>query len=90
MNRQTILEALADDAGQDALFRQADQVRKKQVGDTVQLRGVVHFSNYCRCNDLYCGLLKDNDRCKRFRMTEDEIVDTALAIAEAGLHTVVL
>ena len=90
MNRETILEALSDAAGQDALFRQADQVRKKQVGDTVQLRGVVHFSNYCRCNDLYCGLLKDNDRCKRFRMTEDEIVDTALAIAEAGLHTVVL
>lgn len=90
MNRQTIRERLGDHAGQEALFAEADRVRREQVGDTAQLRGVVHFSNYCRCNDLYCGLLKDNGQCKRFRMTEDEIVDTAMAIAEAGLRTVVL
>jgi biotin synthase len=90
MNRETILDALRDEAGQEALFEQADLVRRDRVGDDVQLRGVVHFSNYCRCNDLYCGLLKDNEGCKRFRMTEDEIVDTALAVAGAGLHTVVL
>jgi biotin synthase len=90
MNRETILDALRDDLCQEALFRQADQVRREQVGSDVQLRGVVHFSNYCRCNDLYCGLFRDNDQCKRFRMTEDEIVNTALAVAEAGLHTVVL
>jgi len=90
MKRETILNALQDGVCQEALFRQADQVRRSHVGNDVQLRGVVHFSNYCRCNDLYCGLLKDNVQCKRFRMIEDEIVDTALAIAEAGLHTVVL
>jgi biotin synthase len=90
MNRQTIRERLGDHAGQEALFAEADRVRRERVGDTAQLRGVVHFSNYCRCNDLYCGLLKDNGQCKRFRMTEDEIVDTAMAIAEAGLRTVVL
>lgn len=90
MNRKSILEALRDEAHQTALFEQADQVRRDQVGDAVQLRGVVHFSNHCRCNDLYCGLLKDNVQCKRFRMTEDQIVNTALAIADAGLRTVVL
>ncbi len=90
MNREEILEALRDAAGQEALFDQADQVRRSRVGDTAQLRGVVHFSNHCRCNDLYCGLLRDNDGCKRFRMDPDQIVDTALAIAEAGLRTVVL
>ena len=90
MNRHTIIDALRDEANQEALFNQADQVRREQLGDEAQLRGVVHFSNYCRCNDLYCGLLKDNGQCKRFRMTEDEIVETALAIADAGLRTVVL
>ncbi len=90
MNRAMILDGLKDEAGQAALFDTADAVRHDQVGDDVQLRGVVHFSNYCRCNDIYCGLLRDNHQCKRFRMTEDEIVDTALAIADAGLHTVVL
>ncbi len=90
MNHDEILEALRNAAGQDALFAQADQVRRTCVGDTAQLRGVVHFSNYCRCNDLYCGLLRDNTQCKRFRMDPDQIVDTALAIAQAGLKTVVL
>jgi biotin synthase len=90
MNRKTICDALRDEENQEDLFQQAAQVRQEQVGNTAQLRGVVHFSNYCRCNDLYCGLLKDNAQCKRFRMTEDQIVDTALAIAEAGLQTVVL
>ncbi len=90
MNRAEILDALQDAANQEALFARADQVRRTQVGDTAQLRGVVHFSNYCRCNDLYCGLLRDNNACKRFRMDVNQIVETALAIAEAGLHTVVL
>ncbi|WP_320169416.1 [FeFe] hydrogenase H-cluster radical SAM maturase HydE [Maridesulfovibrio sp.] len=90
MNRKDILDALLDESGQETLFEKADRVRRDQVGDTAQLRGVVHFSNYCRCNDIYCGLLKDNDQCKRFRMTEDQIVETALSIAEAGLKTVVL
>jgi biotin synthase len=39
---------------------------------------------------LYCGLCKQNDKAKRFRMSEDQIVQTALSIAEAGLGTVVL
>ena len=90
MNRNTILDALKDQTGQTGLFAAADRVRKENLGDTAQLRGVVHFSNYCRCNDLYCGLLKNNTQCRRFRMSEDKIVDTALAIARAGLKTVVL
>jgi len=90
MDRESIRDALQDEANQEALFREADQVRRTRVGDTAQLRGVVHFSNHCLRNDLYCGLLKDNAQCKRFRMSEDQIVDTALAIAEAGLKTVVL
>ena len=90
MKQKQILDALKDDAGQQALFARADQVRKENLGDTAQLRGVVHFSNFCRCSDLYCGLSRDNAQCKRFRMSPDEIVDTAVAVADAGLKTVVL
>lgn len=90
LTRTEILEALADAEGQDALFARADRVRRDRCGDTAQLRGVVHFSNCCCRDDLYCGLRKSNARTERFRMTEDQIVDTALAVAEAGLRTVVL
>jgi biotin synthase len=90
MNRQEIINALRDAQHQDILFREADRVRRKHCGDVAQLRGVVHFSNHCCREDLYCGLCKQNGAAKRFRMSEDEIVETALAIAKAGLGTVVL
>ncbi|MDD4951336.1 MAG: [FeFe] hydrogenase H-cluster radical SAM maturase HydE [Desulfovibrionaceae bacterium] len=90
MNREAILAALRDADNQAALFSEADQVRKAHCGDKAQLRGVVHFSNHCCRNDLYCGLYKDNAEAKRFRMTGDQIVQTALSIAQAGLRTVVL
>ncbi len=90
MERAEILAALRGAQHQDTLFREADRVRQKHCGDTAQLRGVVHFSNYCCRQDLYCGLCKQNDKAKRFRMSEDQIVQTALSIAEAGLGTVVL
>lgn len=90
MDAQDILAALGDETGQETLFRKADAVRAKHCGNLAQLRGVVHFSNHCCRDDLYCGLRKSNRDITRFRMTEDQIVDTALAIAEAGLGTVVL
>ncbi|MEF3698021.1 [FeFe] hydrogenase H-cluster radical SAM maturase HydE [Desulfolutivibrio sp.] len=90
MDAKDILAAVQDEAGQQNLFRQADEVRRRYCGDVAQLRGVVHFSNCCCRDDLYCGLRKSNKDIKRFRMTGDQIVETALAIAEAGLGTVVL
>lgn len=90
MERTEIMAALQDEAGQDGLFRRASAVREHHCGNRAQLRGVVHFSNYCCRDDLYCGLRKGNADAKRFRMSADQIVDTALDIARAGLRTVVL
>lgn len=90
MDKKEILEALRDPAAGEALFREADRVRRQYCGDQAQLRGVVHFSNHCCCDDLYCGLRKSNKHIARFRMTDDQIVGTALSIAAAGLRTVVL
>ncbi len=90
MNKQEIAEALRDPTAGETLFAEADRVRRQFCGDAAQLRGVVHFSNYCCCDDLYCGLRKSNRTIERFRMSEDQIVDTALSVAAAGLRTVVL
>lgn len=90
MKPKEIFDALKEKTGQQDLFAKADQVRKDNLGDTAQLRGVIHFSNFCRCNDLYCGLFRNNAQCRRFRMSPDEIIDTALAVADTGLKTVVL
>lgn len=72
------------------LYARAARVRREVKGDHVFLRGLVEFSNHCRCNCLYCGLRRDNAAVSRFRMTDDEIVASARAAAQAGADTVVL
>jgi biotin synthase len=79
-----------DEAVIEALFRQADQVRKECVGDAVHLRGLVEFSNYCRRDCLYCGLRRSNEKVVRYRMTIPEIFAAIREAGNLGLQTVVL
>ncbi|OPY86185.1 MAG: 2-iminoacetate synthase [Syntrophus sp. PtaU1.Bin208] len=72
------------------LFLAADARRKEIMGDVVHLRGIVEFSNYCERNCLYCGLRQANRQLKRYRMTDREILDAALAVKKANVATLVL
>jgi biotin synthase len=72
------------------LFKRADEVRKEYCGDEVYLRGIIEVSNYCSENCLYCGLRKGNRQLSRYRMQNEEIIDTAARIIKAGIHTIVL
>ena len=57
------------------MFSLADKTRKENVGDGVHLRGLVEFSNICKCNCKYCGLRKDNNNADRYRILKDEIIE---------------
>ncbi|WP_202976421.1 [FeFe] hydrogenase H-cluster radical SAM maturase HydE [Anaerophilus nitritogenes] len=72
-----------------ALFHAADQMRKEIVGDVVDIRGAIEFSNICRRNCKYCGIRKDID-INRYRMTEDEILEVVHEMNHMGLQTVIL
>jgi biotin synthase len=72
------------------LFKQANAMRRKYVGDEVHLRGLIEFSNYCRKDCLYCGLRKSNRKLRRYRMSLDEIFAAAKNAAGLGLATIVL
>ena len=72
------------------LYRVADRVRKRSVGDEVHLRGLIEFSNYCRGSCLYCGLRAENTRLRRYRMTAAEILTTVRFAVRQGLKTIVL
>ena len=74
----------------DELLARAEGVRRKCVGDTVFIRGLVEFSNWCARNCLYCGLRRDNRALKRYRMSRAEILQAVRALAEKGIHSVVL
>ena len=90
LDKAEILHLLADEENQDKLFARADKVRQQFVGDNVLLRGLIEFSNICRNNCCYCGIRKDNKRLKRYRMTPEQIVETAKRAVDMGFQTVVL
>ena len=90
LNSDEIVQILADNTINDALFSTADTVRKLFVGEEVHLRGLIEFSNICKQNCRYCGLRRDNRIIERFRQTPDEIVRMAEKAVEYGYKTVVL
>ena len=71
------------------LFNWADEVRRENVGDEVHLRGLIEFSNICRCDCLYCGLRKSNTKIQRYRMSEAEIFECVEKAVKYGYGTVV-
>ncbi|WP_199872982.1 [FeFe] hydrogenase H-cluster radical SAM maturase HydE [Inediibacterium massiliense] len=73
----------------DAIFKASDQMRKEIVGDVVDIRGAIEFSNICRRNCKYCGIRKDIN-IHRYRMTEDEILEVVHEMNHMGLKTVIL
>lgn len=72
------------------IFKEADEVRKKYVGDGVHLRGLIEFSNICKCNCLYCGLQSSNKHVNRYRLSKSEILDIATKGVDEGFKTIVL
>lgn len=74
----------------EALFKLADQVRKRYLGEEVHLRGIIEFSNYCVKNCLFCGLRRNNRELPRYRMKLGEIIESARKAFGLGCKTIVL
>lgn len=88
LKKSEIVKLLEEDNNE--LFLAADRVRKKYVGDEVHLRGLIEVSNYCKQNCLYCGFRRDNKSIKRYRLTEEQIIQFAKNASELGYKTVVI
>ncbi|MCX5776674.1 MAG: [FeFe] hydrogenase H-cluster radical SAM maturase HydE [Candidatus Firestonebacteria bacterium] len=80
----------AKGADESALMSAADKKRSVTMGDSVHLRGLIEFSNYCRKNCHYCGLRKDNKKVERYRLSKEKILETALKAEKLGYKTLVL
>ena len=89
LDKSAIIELLTT-APADELYRRADDVRREAVGDAVHLRGLIEFSNICRNDCLYCGIRRGNRQVQRYRMTDEELVETAKRAATLGFQTIVL
>ena len=90
LTKKEIVALLSDDANEQELFKRADDVRRKNVGDEIHLRGLIEFSNICRNNCLYCGIRRDNKKVCRYRLSEEELIKTARQGADMGFKTIVM
>lgn len=90
LDKSEIVELFNSNKRNEELFKAADRVRKKYVGDEVHLRGLIEFSNICKRNCMYCGLRRDNKNIKRYRIEPDKIIELATKAAGYGYKTVVM
>lgn len=92
MRREELLGWLREtDTGRlEELWRRADSVRRRSVGDAVHLRGLVEFSNRCARQCAYCGLRAENANLPRYRMSFPEILASAREAEALGYGTLVL
>jgi biotin synthase len=92
MNRNEMLSWLQEEDPDRlaSLWRLADDIRRKYVGEEVHLRGLIEFSNCCRSNCRYCGMRRGRGSLPRYRMSREEILASAEEAASRGYGAVVL
>lgn len=91
-SKQDIVSLLkiSDKESLDKLYKIANKVREENVGNTVYIRGIIEFSNYCERNCLYCGIRRSNEKVTRYRLSEDDILKTAIKAYKDGYKSIIL
>lgn len=80
----------ADEQALAYLREQAVAVRKQHYGDTVFVRGLIEFTNYCKNDCYYCGIRCSNRKVGRYRLDEQQILDCCDTGYALGYRTFVL
>jgi len=77
-NKEDLIELLsADGKEKSSLFRKANEIKNKYVGNKVFFRGLIEMSNTCEKDCYYCGIRKGNKKVKRYSLTDKEILESA-------------
>jgi len=75
----------------EALYAEANVMRKETLKDFVCIHGIIEFSNNCKNDCLYCGIRRSNENIRRYRMKSAEIFETAKgAVEKDGYKLLVL
>lgn len=87
---KTIRQLLSGNGPDEALFAEADRIRRTIYGDAVYLRGLIEISNYCRNNCFYCGIRAGNTNLVRYRLDKETILACCRTGYALGFRTFVL
>lgn len=72
------------------LFEQARITRQNARGKDVQIWGRIPVSNFCKNNCKMCGIRRDNQFVKRYRMELEQVLKNCGYFYEKGIHTFLL
>lgn len=72
------------------LAEKAKRISRQTFGDSIYIRGLIEFTNYCRNNCYYCGIRQGNTNIDRYRLSKEEILDCCKNGYELGFRTFVL
>ena len=84
------LLALDDPGACGKLYRAAYELKLREVGKGVYLRGLIETSNLCTRDCVYCGIRRSNPAVRRYELALDEIVAGAKLAAAFGYGAAVL
>ena len=92
MKRAEILAWLkeTDEHRLEELWARADEVRARNVGPEVHLRGLIELSNHCVRQCRYCGINACSQGVTRYRMSREEILACAQEAHRLGYGSVVM
>jgi biotin synthase len=74
----------------ELLRRRADEVRRREYGEKVFLRGLIEISSYCRNDCLYCGIRRSSRDAERYRLSREDILACCENGYELGFRTFVM
>ena len=65
---------------------QAQKLRQRYFQNKIFLYGFIYFSTHCHNDCTFCLYRKSNTSYPRYRKNADEILETALALANSGVN----
>lgn len=75
---------------QEKVFAKAREIQELHVGNNVNLRGLIEFSNKCRKNCLYCGVRASNTHVDRYQIPDEEVMKCVEHAFENNYGSVVI
>jgi len=72
------------------LYERANAIRQKHLDNSCCVHGIIEFSNFCRCDCLYCGIRQSNENVERYRMDKAEILSAVGNASSHGFQALVL
>lgn len=79
-----------DEETRSYLREKAHETRMEQYGESVFMRGLIEFTNYCNKNCVYCGIRSGNPKADRYRLTLENILECCQIGHRLGYRTFVL